>query len=179
MNTLNNAFRSLNSSVWSWRLRVIAISSVALVALLGGLRLTQTLAAGTISLTTLGSAYTQDFNTLANSLTSSSVPTGWDFAESGTNANTTYTAGTGSGTAGDTYSFGAAGSTERAFGGLQSGSLNPTIGASFTNNTGSTVTSLLISYTGEQWRIGNSSTARDDRLDFQYSLDATSLITGT
>ena len=35
----------------------------------------------------------------------------------------TYTAGTGSGTAGDTYSFGAAGSAERAFGTLLSGSL--------------------------------------------------------
>jgi hypothetical protein len=40
------------------------------------------------------------------------------------------------GNTGDTYSFGAASNTERAFGGLQSGSLNPTIGAAFTNNTG-------------------------------------------
>ena len=32
-------------------------------------------------------------------------------------------------------------------------------------------------YNGEQWRIG--ALAREDRLDFQYSTDATSLITGT
>ena len=136
-------------------------------------------AAGTISLTSLGSAYTQDFDTLANTGTSSTVPTGWDFSESGTNANTIYTAGTGSATAGDTYSFGSTSSTERAFGGLLSGSLNPTIGAQFTNNTGSTITSLAISYTGEMWRAGVTSRNAADRIDFQLSTNATSLTTGT
>ena len=129
-----------------------------------------------ISLTGVGT-YTQDFNTLANIGTSSTVPTGWAFSESGTNANTTYTAGTGSGNAGDTYSFGATSATDRAFGGLQSGTLLPTIGASFTNNTGFTITQIPITYTGEQWRLG--ATGRFDQLDFQYSLDATSLTTGT
>jgi len=128
-----------------------------------------------VSLT--GPVYTQDFNTLALSGTSSTVPAGWLFSESGTNANTIYTAGTGSGNAGDTYSFGAASNTERAFGGLQSGTLNPTIGAAFTNNTGGAITSLAIAYTGEQWRLGTL--ARTDRIDFQYSIDATSLTTGT
>lgn len=135
------------------------------------------LAAGSISLSTTGAAYTQNFDSLASSGTSSTVPTGWDYSESGTNANTLYTAGTGSGTAGDTYSFGAASSTERAFGGLLSGSLTPTIGASFTNNTGSPITSLEIAYTGELWRLGALG-GRTDRIDFQYSTDATSLITG-
>jgi len=128
-----------------------------------------------VSLT--GPTYNQDFNTLALSGTSSAVPAGWLFSESGTNANTIYTAGTGSGNAGDTYSFGAASNNERAFGGLQSGSLVPTIGAGFTNNTGGTITSLGIAYTGEQWRLG--ATGRTDRIDFQYSTDATSLATGT
>ena len=59
---------------------------------------------------------------------------------------------------------------------MQSGSLNPTIGASFTNNTGSTITELSISYTGEQWRLGTS--GRTDRIDFQLSTNATSLNTG-
>ncbi|MBK9051066.1 MAG: Ig-like domain-containing protein [Chloroflexi bacterium] len=97
-------------------------------------------------------------------------------SEAGTNANATYTAGTGSSATGDTYSFGATGNSERAFGGLQSGSLTPTIGSSFTNNTGQTITSLDIAYMGEQWRLG--ATGRQDRLDFQYSLNATSLTTG-
>lgn len=138
-------------------------------------------AAGNVSLTALGSAYTQDFNTLASSGTANTVvPNGWEFSESGTNANTTYRAGTGSDNTGDTYSFGATGNSERAFGGLRSGSLVPLIGAQFTNNTGGTITSLDVSYTGEQWRLGQNTTGRAaDRLDFQLSTSATSLTTGT
>lgn len=130
---------------------------------------------GQVSLTT--ATYTQDFNTLISSGSSGTLPPGWVFSESGTNANTTYTAGTGSSTIGDTYSFGAILSAERAFGILQSGSLNPIIGASFTNNTGSTINEIAIEYTGEQWRLGES--GREDRLDFQYSINASSLITGS
>jgi hypothetical protein len=137
-------------------------------------------AAGAVSLTNLGTPYTEDFNTLASTGTSSVVPTGWDFSESGTNANTTYTAGTGSSNTGDTYSFGASGNTERAFGGLRSGNLVPLVGAQFTNSTGVTITSLSISYTGEQWRLGQNTAGRAaDRLDFQLSADATSITTGT
>ncbi len=132
-----------------------------------------------ISLTTPGVAYTQNFNTLANTGTSGTLPTDWAFSETLANANALYSAGTGSSNSGDTWSFGAAASTDRAFGTLQSGNLNSTIGASFTNNTGATITSLLITYTGEQWRIGNTVAARDDRLDFEYSLNATGLTIGT
>ena len=51
------------------------------------------------------------------------LPEGWALSEAGTSANNDgkYTAGTGSSTAGDTYSFGAAGAGERAFGTLLSG----------------------------------------------------------
>lgn len=131
---------------------------------------------GQISLTTSGVPYVQDFNTLANTGTSSTTPNGWGFVESGNGANLLYTAGTGSSTSGDTYSFGASANTERAFGGLQSGSVVPTIGASFINNTGATITSLAVLYTGEQWRCG--AIGRADRLDFQLSTNATSLTTG-
>lgn len=130
-----------------------------------------------ISLT--GTTYTQNFDTLANTGTSSTMPAGWLFAETGANNNSTYTAGTGSGNAGDTYSFGATGSTDRALGGLRSGSLVPFIGTSFTNDTGATITSLTISYTGEQWRLGLASRPSADRLDFQASLDATTLTSGS
>ena len=121
--------------------------------------------------------YQQDFDSLAPAGTSSALPTGWEFFESGTNANTTYTAGTGGGNAGDTYSFGAAGGSDRALGGLLSGSLTPLFGAAFTNDTGQTITSIDVGFTGEQWRVGT--TGRADRLDFQYSLDASGLTTGT
>lgn len=129
-----------------------------------------------INLSALNTAYTQDFNTLAATGTSSTVPAGWVFLENGLTTGV-YTAGTGSSGTGDTYSFGAAGNTDRAFGSLLSGSVTPTLGAAFTNNTGSTVTTLTVSYTGEQWRLG--AIGRPDKLDFQYSLNATSLTTGT
>jgi chitodextrinase len=121
--------------------------------------------------------HSQDFNTLALTGTSSTLPDGWALLESLTNANTTYTAGTGSSNTGDSYSFGAASATDRALGGVRSGSLAPLFGGLFVNNTGSTISSLTIAYTGEQWRLGTAS--RTDRLDFQYSTTATSLSTGT
>ena len=102
---------------------------------------------------------------------------GWYFVETGTGPNTTITSGTGSSGTGDTYSFGATSSTDRALGGVQSGAVIPVIGYWFTNNTGSTISSLQIAYTGEQWRLG--ATARVDRIEFQYSTNATTLSNGT
>ncbi len=122
-------------------------------------------------------SYSENFDTLVSTGNSTILPPEWILAESGTNANATYTAGTGSGNTGDTYSFGTAGSTERALGGLLSGSLTPLFGTSFTNTSGNPITSLTTGYRGEQWRLGTL--GRADRLDFQYSLNATSLTTGT
>lgn len=152
---------------------------IALIAFIGP---QSARAAGSIGLAAIGTAYTQDFNTLANTGTANtSLPTGWDLNETGGSArnNGAYAASTGSDTAGDVYSFGAASSAERAYGTLFSGTLNPTIGASFTNNTGQTITSLDIAYTGEMWRAGVTSRGAADRLDFQLSSNATSLTTGT
>ena len=124
-------------------------------------------------------SYLENFDSLANTGTSSLLPEGWLISEAGTSAtaNGSYSAGTGSSNTGDTYSFGTTGSTERALGGLLSGTLTPTFGSSFTNSTTNPLTTLTVSYTGEQWRLGTA--GRADRLDFQYSLDATSLTTGT
>ena len=155
---------------------ILALIAAMAITILPAGAATPALAAGTISLTALDVAYSQDFDTLAAGGSSSTVPQGWDFTESGTNANTTYTAGAGASNAGDTYSFGDALSTERAFGGLLSGSLTPIFGASFTNDTGAAIGSAAISYNGEQWRIGAA--GRVDRIDFQYSTDATSLTSG-
>lgn len=155
-------------------IRTLFVSFAALglvFALAGG-------AAAQISIPAFGSPLTENFNTLASSGTSSTTPAGWAFSESGTSANGVYTAGTGSSATGDTYSFGAALSAERAFGGLQSGTLIPTIGANYVNNTGGVIAELVISYTGEEWRFGAAGRGAD-RIDFQYSLDATSLTTGT
>ena len=132
-----------------------------------------------VSLTTIGTAYTQNFDTLANTGSSSTLPTGWLLNETGTSANVDgkYAAGTGSSNAGDTYSFGAAASTDRAFGTLLSGTITSTIGACFVNNTGATIVSLAIAYNGEQWRLGQSGRG-SDHLDFSYNIGGSDLTTG-
>jgi endonuclease I len=132
-----------------------------------------------VSITNIATPYTQDFNTLANTGTSATLPTGWLLSETGTGANTTYLADNGAGNSGNTFSYGSTGNTERAFGSLQSGSVVPTIGVSFTNNSGANITAITVAYTGEQWRAGLASRAVADTLNFQYSLTATSLTTGT
>ncbi len=124
----------------------------------------------------LGQAYLQDFNSLASTSISTTLPSGWYLSESGTSANTSYSAGSGSVTAGDTYSFGTTGSNERALGSLRSGSVVPVIGVAIQNTSGSTITSITTGYTGEQWRLGTL--GRIDQLDFQYSLNASSLTDG-
>lgn len=126
------------------------------------------------------SSYTQDFNTLLNTGTTNALTLpGWSLNETGGGArdNELYAGDNGGSGTGDTYSYGTIAATERALGSLQSGTLISSYGFYFTNNTGSTITSLRFEYTGEQWRLGTAS--RTDRLDFQYSADATSLTTGT
>jgi uncharacterized protein len=123
----------------------------------------------------------ENFDTLvttppATQTLAATTPVGWTFVESGSAANSSYIADDGGSTTGNTYSFGPDASTDRALGGLLSGSLTPTVGAFYRNDTGVTITRLTINYTGEQWRLGTAS--RTDQLDFQYSLDATSLTTG-
>src|SRR5436309_1522048 len=135
-----------------------------------------------VSLTTAGSAYTQNFDTLSNtagSTTNNLTIPGWFMTETGGGArdNEQYAVDTGGSTTGDTYSYGAAASTERALGGLRSGTLIPNFGACFTNNTDSTITSLAIAYNGEQWRLGTA--GRTDQMSFEYSTNATDLTTGT
>jgi uncharacterized protein len=129
-----------------------------------------------VPITTFNSAYVQNFDTLAL-VTGSVLPAGWSFSETGSAADATYAAGTGSSTTGNTYSFGSSNSTDRAFGTLRTSSLVSTLGTVITNQTGATLTELAIQYAGEQWRL--AAIGRNDRLDFAYSLDATSLVTGT
>ncbi|HMM56101.1 MAG TPA: endonuclease [Rudaea sp.] len=120
-----------------------------------------------------GAPPVQTFDSLPAAGTGSTLPSGWYFAESKQNANATYAAGDGTSNTGDTYSFGSTGSSDRALGTLQSGKLASTIGARLRNDTSNTLTTIAVAYTGEQWRVGGSGIA--DRLDFQYSTNATSL----
>ncbi|WP_216921961.1 Calx-beta domain-containing protein, partial [Synechococcus sp. CCAP 1479/9] len=138
---------------------------------------TGTITDSQISLTQLGLAYTQDFNSLQSFGTSASLPFGWILKETGVNANGNYTASTGQTNAGDSYSFGPTASDERALGSIQSGTLSSVFGASFVNNTAATITQLEIAFRGEQWRLGTAN--RLDSLKFEYSLDATAIDNGS
>jgi uncharacterized protein len=175
-----------NAAIPSWA--IIAI--VAMIAAGFGLQLAYATSggSGSISLTTLGVAYTQNFDTLTNTpdaALSNVLPNGWLLEESGTSARNDgrYAVGTGSSNTGDIYGYGTPiGNSDRALGTLRSGTLVPIIGASFTNNTGSAITELVVSYTGEQWRLGTSNRIAlptVEKIDFQISTDATSLTTGT
>ncbi|MCI1729760.1 MAG: endonuclease [Chiayiivirga sp.] len=120
----------------------------------------------------------QNFDALAGTQgsTGSTLPTGWYFVETGSNANTTYLIDDGTSTSGNTFSYGSSGAGDRAFGGLGSGSLTTTIGAQLRNDTGATLNDLAVSFVTEQWRLGDLNGV--DRLVFAYSTNATSLSTG-
>lgn len=132
-------------------------------------------ASAQVSLTGTNPSYSQNFNTLAATGTSSVVPANWAFLETGSSANTTYAAGDGSSNTGNTYSFGTGTNTDRAFGAVASNNLQTVIGASFVNNTGSVVSGVSVTYRGEQWRRGNTTAGQKDSLLFQYSTNASSV----
>lgn len=155
------------------------VRTFGLLALLG-LVMQSAALAQCVSLTTVGSAVSQNFDTLATTGTTNNLTiTGWFLTESGGGArdNEQYAADNGAGNTGDTISYGASAATDRALGGLRSGTLIPIFGACFTNNTGVTLNALQVGYTGEQWRLGT--TGRTDQIDFQYSTNATDLVTGS
>jgi hypothetical protein len=131
------------------------------------------------SIAALGVLLTENFDTLATTGTNltwtdnSTIP-GWY------STRTTYNSGTGSSNTGALYSFGVAGTnpvTDRALGSVASGGTGTVFQAArLTNNTGSTITSLDISYAGEQWRNGGNTSAQT--LTFQYQVASAGVITG-
>jgi hypothetical protein len=151
------------SSLTSLRLLASAIGAVA--------------SAAAVSLTQFHVPVRENFDTLAITGTSAVLPAGWSFIESGSGANPTYAAGTGSASTGNTYSFGTSGSVERALGSVRSASVAAVWGVGVINATGSVLAGLDVSFVGEQWRLG--ATGRSDRIEFAYSLDATALGLGT
>ncbi len=139
-----------------------------------------TAAEAQVSLTMLGSAYTQNFDSLAQAgtniaWTDNTTIVGW-YA-----TRTTYNAGTGSSNTGAMYSFGVLGAnpvTDRALGGVGSGGTGTFYWAArFVNNTGSTITSLDVSYMGEQWRDGGAAVPAAQTMAFQYQVANAGVIT--
>lgn len=134
----------------------------------------------------LSANYSQDFNSLPGGIATMPVGgdlsvinsqlNGWYFYEMGSAGNLSISSGDGNISTGDTYQFGNTGINERSLGTLRSSVVNSILGFYFVNNSGQTITSIAISYTGEQWRLGTAN--RPDKLDVQYSLSATSVNSG-
>jgi hypothetical protein len=129
----------------------------------------------------MGSAYTQNFDSLAN--TASGTPPSVTWTDNSTIAGwysnrATCIVSTGSLNNGGLYSYGSASASDRALGSVGSGSASPVLYAvRFVNGTGATINGLSISYTGEQWR--NSGNTTQHSLTFAYQVGATAIGTGT
>jgi predicted extracellular nuclease len=142
-------------------------------------------------------SYSQNFDTLATTAgtglawsNDTTLPGWFLFSQPapGT-ALTTYGADSGTNNAGSFYSYGASGSTERALGGLgsggayygspASGAIAGWIGFGATNSTGSTISSLDLSFNGEQWRNGGNATAQTMVLEYGFGSSFTTVPTWT
>jgi len=127
-------------------------------------------ASAQVALTTLDAPYAQNFDALPASgsaqWSNNATILGWYTARTGT--GTTIVADTGASNAGNLYSYGAAGDGDRALGSIGSGGAAAGsffYGVRLQNNTGATITSLDVSYTGEQWR---NSAAAAQTATFSY-----------
>lgn len=122
-----------------------------------------------VSLTSLNTATTENFDSMGATTT---YPTNWY-------GSTTLAVSSGSAIGGGVQNLGTISASDRALGSIASNTIpSPTFGVSFKNDTGNSITTLDISYVKEQWRTGQSNTF-NEVVAFSYSLDATSLSTGT
>jgi gliding motility-associated-like protein len=135
-----------------------------------------------VSMTGASGNYSQDFNTLANA----GAPVVWadntniaNWYSQRTGTGNTIVVGTGSVNTGALYSFGVAGTnplTERALGSIGTGNAAAgsfAHGVLLQNNTGSALTSLIVTYTGEQWR--NSAVAAAQPITFYYQISSSAI----
>ena len=127
---------------------------------------------------TNSTAYTQNFDGLPSTGTSTTNPLPADWLRYAANG-TTITAGSGTANSGGFYSAGTGTASDRAMGMLLSGSAKPLyVGAKFINNTGSTIVSAVVSYKCEQWRRGNTNVGLKDTLLVDYATGTDSVHLG-
>jgi predicted extracellular nuclease len=134
------------------------------------------------NITTLDAPLTENFNTLAtggtaNPWSDNSTIGGMyaQFAAVPTNP-TTYIADAGTNNTGAIHAYGTGTNTERALGSVGSNTTGDIFfGFKLTNSTGNTITSLDVSYVGEQWRNGGNTAAQ--QLDFQYRVENAGVVT--
>jgi hypothetical protein len=133
-----------------------------------------------VSVTGPAFTYSQNFDSLASTGTTAtwvndSTLAGWSLFYVNTDV-TSYLVGTGSGTSGGFYSYGSAGSTDRALGSLATNGnvaagANEYIALSLTNTSGAAFDSFTLRYDGEQWRNAGNTAAQT--LTVQYGFGAT------
>jgi uncharacterized protein len=133
-----------------------------------------------VSMSALNTPITQNFDSLANTGTPSwadnSTILGWYAARTGATPLAAYTPSAGTSNTGSLYSFGAAGSTDRALGGVGSTTTGNMFWAvRLVNDTGSALTSVDVAYVCEQWRNGGNTTAQ--KLSFEYQVASPGTIT--
>ena len=137
-----------------------------------------------VAITTFGTPITQNFDSLASAgttitWTDNTTLPGWYSQFQSTSGPTTYTVDTGVSSAGGIYSDGVQGAhpvSDRALGSIASNTTGNIYNAlKLSNATGSTINSLVISYTGEQWRNGGNTSAQ--ALSFQYQVANAGAIT--
>jgi len=139
-----------------------------------------------VSLTADDLDYSQSFDTLATTGTANpwandSTLVGWSLIKANSTAPApVYSAGIGNSNTGSFYSFGSTNSTDRALGGIASsnatgywGTVTPGttaghIALSLQNNTGKSIDSFTLAYTGEQWRDGGATTGAAQSMNVQY-----------
>ena len=138
------------------------------------------------SFTSINTAYTQNFDTLAATTpTPLPEPPNVPFTNNSTIAGlysnrTSYLVSMVSSTGGSLYSFGTSSQTERALGSIATnGSDTINYGVRIVNNTGLVITSLDISYTGEQWRKSGVTTSQSLTFDYRQAPSVTDITTGT
>jgi hypothetical protein len=151
---------------------------VAVLGVLFGISVTQ----AQVSLTGFNAPYTQDFDSLISSGSTTwvdnSTLTGCYHYRTG--SNSTIIAGTGSSNTGALYSFGLSPATDRALGSVGSGTVGDLYwGVRIVNMTGSTIDSLRITYTGEEWRYSGTAAAQTVEFHYQTGTALTSLNSGT
>lgn len=148
---------------------------------------------GQVNISTIGVPVTQDFNTLVtsgfpSSWTDNTTLVGWYARTDATSPiGTNYGANNGSSNTGALYSFGTTSATDRALGMASSNSFTGSTagvnkgyyGWRLKNNTGAAITSLTITWTGEQWRQEDNATAHTISLFYQTGTTVTSLTGGT
>ncbi|WP_338875676.1 DUF5689 domain-containing protein [Spirosoma sp. SC4-14] len=131
-----------------------------------------------IAITTTGTTISQTFNTLpaasTTTFSSNSLIAGVYAEHTGTGA--VIVASNGVSATGSLYSYGATNSTDRSLGSIGDSTTGGSFayGLRFRNSTGVVITSLQVSYTGEQWR---NSGAGAQEITFAYLVSATPITT--